>query len=910
MRHTLPARVARPEPQDVRYVKDHQTRRRAARRIAGLAALGALVLIVIGTTVFARNPIRRDFFDLYPQAENTQLDDLPSNAGHCGVCHFDFDGGGARNPYGSSIEVGIQGGLTNTQAIQAVEGNDADNDGFTNLTEITNYVDFGNTPTFPGLSITNYGGISNVTSTEVEPYLTPSGGTDTTPPDVQLLSFTGGESVDAETVHSVDYTATDSSGVAHVNIYMSDESGSDWKLVGKNEPPTGTFSWFVPNRPGVNSRIRVEAIDTVGNAGDATSASDFTINGVTGGVVPTTLRDMDLPGTQPFEGAVLDDPNIACLACHGNYDTAVEPWYNWKGSMMGQAMRDPLFLACLAIAEQDAPSVGDLCLRCHTPGGWQEGRSVDTSGESLIPKDFEAIQCDFCHRAVDHNYVAGVSPIEDVDVLAALDELPAQYGNGQFVNDPNPLRRGPYADAQASHAFVESPFHRSSDMCGICHDVSNPVFVRTGTHDYAPNAFDDDHPDGDLRNMFPVERTYSEWSQSDYANGGVFAPEFAGDKPDGIVSSCQDCHMRDVTGKGCNEGGAPTRSDLPLHDFTGGNTFIPDILPAMYPGEVDVAQLQSAKARATAMLQLASSLDVTPTPEGLTVRVTNETGHKLPSGYPEGRRIWVNVKARDTGGIVIYESGAYDFGTAELTHDEDLKIYETHPGLSPALAAALGQPAGESFHFVLSDTVYFDTRIPPRGFTNANFETIQSPPVAYSYADGQYWDDTDYVLPVDAVTADVTIYYQSTTKEYIEFLRDANTTNSAGQDLYDAWVAQGKAPPVVMNEELGVPLNIVTGVDDEIPVAATAIEKIWPNPAAASTNIRYALQSAGRASIQIFDPGGRLVRTLVDGNVAAGVHSTLWNLYDDRHHRVTPGVYFVRFDTEVQSFQKKILVLN
>ena len=73
--------------------------------------------------------------------------------------------------------------------------------------------------------------------------------------------------------------------------------------------------------------------------------------------------------------------------------------------------------------------------------------------------DRHGVQCDFCHRAVDHNYVAGVSPIQDFDVLDEIDPLPLQYGNGQFINDPAPLMRGPYGDAEASHAFVESPFH-------------------------------------------------------------------------------------------------------------------------------------------------------------------------------------------------------------------------------------------------------------------------------------------------------------------------------------------------------------------------------------------------------------------------------------------------------------------
>ena len=41
--------------------------------------------------------------------------------------------------------------------------------------------------------------------------------------------------------------------------------------------------------------------------------------------------------------------------------------------------------------------------------------------------------------------------------------------------------------------------------------------------------------------------------------------------------------MHDVTGNGCSEPGAPNRSDLGLHDFTGGNTFVPDIVATYYP---------------------------------------------------------------------------------------------------------------------------------------------------------------------------------------------------------------------------------------------------------------------------------------------------------------------------------------
>lgn len=879
-----------------------------------LTLIACIVLAVfLGSiaSVQARNPIRRTFFDTYPVAAGTQLDDLPSNPGHCGVCHFDFDGGGPRNPYGLSVEVGLNNGLTNQQAILAIQNNDSDADGYTNLTEITNIVTFTNTPTFPGLTKTNFTGALNVDTTEITPHLKPSGATDTTPPDVTVTSPNGGESVTADSYYAIAYSASDESGISHVNIYLSGDSVLTFKPVAVNVPPGSGFSWFVPNRPGTHNRIAVEAVDNAGNAGADTSDADFTIIGRPPGYVPTTLRDIDMSGTQPHEGAILDDPDLSCASCHGNYNPASEPWYTWRGSMMSQAARDPFFFACMAVAEQDAPSVGDVCIRCHSPGGWQEGRSVDTSGDLLNAKDRHGVHCDYCHRMVDYDYVAGVSPVEDVDVLAGVVPLPLQYGNGQFITDPAPLRRGPYADADASHSFVESPFHRSADLCGTCHDVSSPVYNRTGPQDYTPNTFDEEHPDMDIRNMIPIERTYSEWSRSTYAAAGVYAPQFAGNKPDGIVSTCQDCHMRDVTARGCNEPGAPTRSDLPLHDLMGGNTFVPDIVATFFPDEVDAAQLQAAVVRAESMLQKAATLQVTPETFGVTVRVTNETGHKLPSGYPEGRRIWLNVKAYDAADALVFESGAYDFSTGVLTHGSQAKVYEIHPGLSPGLAALIGLPAGVSFHFVLNDTVYSDNRIPPRGFTNANFEAVQSPPVHYAYADFQYWDDTQYILPSTAKSVVVTLYYQATSKEYVEFLRDENTTNSAGQDLYDAWVAQGRAAPEIM-AQVSTPVSVSAGTrpgDPDVPLVYS-LNQNYPNPFGPATTITYSLAMKERVDISVYDLSGRHVRTLVDETQEPSRYRIEWDGTNDRGEQVPSGVYFIRYQAGSHRFSKKALLLK
>ncbi len=527
--------------------------------------------------------------------------------------------------------------------------------------------------------------------------------------------------------------------------------------------------------------------------------------------VPTTLDDFFLPGSQPLESGTFQTPD-QCDNCHGGYDLAVEPSFNWDGSMMAQAMRDPLYLAGLAVANQDAPEVGDLCIRCHTPPGWLEGRSLPTNGSSLTADDRFGVQCHYCHREVKPSQL-GVNPYpldsvytadtysHDQSYLATIDSLTDISGNGMYIVDSDNTRRGPYIETVAQHATYYSPFHRDANLCGTCHDVSNPVFDRQPDGSYTPNAFGQPISDYSPYAMFPIERTFSEWLMSDYNTPqGVYAPQFGGNRD--TVATCQDCHMRDVTGAGCDRTNAPIRDDLPLHDMTGGNTFIPLLIESVYPGEANLAALDSGIVRARYMLQNAATMNLTSAFQdsawGLTVRVYNQTGHKLISGYPEGRRMWLNVRAYNSLDSLVYESGAYDTATAILDHDPDVKIYQIKPGISPGLSTVVNIPAGPSFHMVLNDTIYFDNRIPPRGFTNANYELIQSPPIGYSYNDGEYWDDTDYSIPLGTAEVEVTLYYQTVSKEFVEFLRDADSTAHMGDTLYTLWEAFGKSPPELM----------------------------------------------------------------------------------------------------------------
>ena len=182
----------------------------------------------------------------------------------------------------------------------------------------------------------------------------------------------------------------------------------------------------------------------------------------------------------------------------------------------------------------------------------------------------------------------------------------------------------------------------------------------------------------------------------------------------------------------------------------------------------------------------------------LNVRVTNWSGHKLPTGFPEGRRMWLHVRFLDYGGNLLEERGHYDYDEAYL-HEEGTTVYEMKLGMDEDIAAATNMEPGESFHLVLNNVIMKDNRIPPVGFTNAEFEAIKAAPVGETFQDGQHWHDTLYQIPVGASEAVVTLWFQTTSREYMEFLRDKNVTDDRGQIAWDAYVARGKSAPVAMD---------------------------------------------------------------------------------------------------------------
>ena len=97
---------------------------------------------------------------------------------------------------------------------------------------------------------------------------------------------------------------------------------------------------------------------------------------------------------------------------------------------------------------------------------------------------------------------------------------------------------------------------------------------------------------------------------------------------------------------------------------------------------------------------------------------------------------------------------------------------------------------------------------------------------------------------------------------------------------------------VAAGQRLTVVEGGITGLGGESPDAlSTALLGNRPNPFNPMTEVNFSLARDGQARLDIYDLRGRLVRRLVDGDMAAGVHAVVWNGRDGLGRAQASGVY-------------------
>jgi hypothetical protein len=390
-------------------------------------------------------------------------------------------------------------------------------------------------------------------------------------------------------------------------------------------------------------------------------------------------------------------------------------------------------------------------------------------------------------------------------------------------------------------------FIRSSEMCGSCHELTVPV----------------------LNHGMPEQRTFSEWKYSAYSKPGNVIVDPLNKRTGTGVERCQDCHMptlkheyTDLDPGSYNAdpwlvGGFPygknrsAQGGTAFHKLTGANRDLPQMMKILYP-EVDLEVIGAPtgkdprvfpgmlsdrgpmfdRATQNTEITLRDGVDVgiiqAPTEVAgqpgiyeMKVRVTNKSGHRIPSGYPDGRRFWLSVNVKDAAaGSTVYQSGVYDQANAELqtaagvpfnralgnvidaTTANAVMVYERVTGTcTDAAGAAIfpdalaGTPANcASSPSLLNNFILFDNRIPPKGLDYAqarlsgvkfwNYDAATKVPaedVSRFSADqlaGGY-DEVTYrfaAAPGAVLTASAEIYWQTHTREFMEHLRTSDTS--------------------------------------------------------------------------------------------------------------------------------------
>lgn len=123
----------------------------------------------------------------------------------------------------------------------------------------------------------------------------------------------------------------------------------------------------------------------------------------------------------------------------------------------------------------------------------------------------------------------------------------------------------------------------------------------------------------------------------------------------------------------------------------------------------------------------------------------------------------------------------------------------------------------------------------------------------------------------------------------------AGHTLSYGAGLHDVWLIR---------------------LAGEGPTAAGEVAQWWrplrnhPNPFHPRTTIRYAVPADGRVRLEIFDVGGRRVRTLVDRWVPGGEHRAIWDGRDEYGGAAASGAYFYRLRADGYEQAGKMVLMR
>jgi hypothetical protein len=246
--------------------------------------------------------------------------------------------------------------------------------------------------------------------------------------------------------------------------------------------------------------------------------------------------------------------------------------------------------------------------------------------------------------------------------------------------------------------------------------------------------------------MFLEQGPFLEWQNSIFATGNPTAKE------------CQDCHMANpdtnyqtrisVRPNGSVNEVWPERQPFYQHIQSGGNTYMLQVMKT-FRSTLGIETSTTEEgfdrqiARTRALLSTAADLTIDKVTKengqlDIDLTIHNNTGHKLPTGFPS-RRLWVHLRVTNNTGQLLFESGAPTEDGRISTDDNNasqrcLAIVKedgfsndgcvephhnliTSPLQVPIYESVLADTNGHVTHVLLhADSYVKDNRIPPKGF--------------------------------------------------------------------------------------------------------------------------------------------------------------------------------------------------
>jgi len=267
--------------------------------------------------------------------------------------------------------------------------------------------------------------------------------------------------------------------------------------------------------------------------------------------------------------------------------------------------------------------------------------------------------------------------------------------------------------------------------------------------------------------------------------------------------------------------------------------------------------------------------------------------------------------------FAVNESGDIT-GMASTEGDQEIHAYIAKPGSPLYDLGTLGGPAShghdvnELVH-VCGWSMIQANNPASRGFLWADgvMKPIGTLGGIYSAAFGL--NDLDQVVGASTRADEVQVAFLWSNDHMV----DLNTLLPAGSgwqltsandiDDHGAIVGEGVRPDGAPRAFLLTPVGTAGAPHPGTP-AVTSFAGAVPNPAHGGSRFDFTLARAGRATLQLVDVGGRIVRELAAGTFAAGPHAVTWDGRDAAGGRVAPGIYHARLVTEQGALTRRVAV--